>query len=160
MQHEQIDELLKRTLSDFRLSRGEKRIVAGLVEEAERAGFDVDFLRHRAFALARKELRDPEGKKTVDWLEDVIKVLRPRPPEELPRPRVYFSPAGRPTETRKTSSCSKIPVSLANSLRCSSGSGSSSELDRGIRFQRVRHDTIVSHGQAEACTPTTHHTPY
>ena len=92
MQHEQIDELLKRTLSDFRLSRGEKRIVADLAEEAERAGLDLDFLRHRAFALAQEELRDPQSKQVVEWLEDVIKVLRPKPPEEPPRPRVYFSP--------------------------------------------------------------------
>ncbi len=92
MQHQQIDELLKRTLSDFRLSRGEKRIVADLVEEAEKAGLDLDFLRHRAFALAQEELRDPHVKQVVEWLEDVIKVLRPKPPEEPPRPRVYFSP--------------------------------------------------------------------
>lgn len=92
MQHEQIDELLKRTLSDFRLSRGEKRIVADLADEAEKAGLDLDFLRHRAFALVQDELRDPQSKQVVDWLEDVIKVLRPRPAEEPPRPRVYFSP--------------------------------------------------------------------
>lgn len=92
MQHEQIDELLKRTLSDFRLSRGEKRIVADLAEEAERAGLDLDFLRHRAFALAQEELRDPQSKQVVEWLEDVIKVLRPKTPEEPARPRVYFSP--------------------------------------------------------------------
>ncbi len=92
MQHEQIDELLKRTLSDFRLSRGEKRIIAGLAEESERAGLDMDFLRHRAFALAREELRNPEAKQIVEWIEDVVKVLRPKPPKEPPRPRVYFSP--------------------------------------------------------------------
>lgn len=92
MQHEQIDELLKRTLSDFRLSRGEKRIVGDMAAEAERAGLDLDFLRHRAFALAQQELNGPEAKQIVEWLEDVIKVLRARPPEELPRPRVYFSP--------------------------------------------------------------------
>jgi len=92
MQHEQIDQLLKRTLSDFRLSRGEKRIVADLADEAERAGINLDFLRHRAFALGAEELRDPQSKQVLEWLEDVIKVLRPKPPEEPPRPRVYFSP--------------------------------------------------------------------
>ncbi len=92
MQHEQIDELLKRTLSDFRLSRGEKRIVSQLADEAQRAGIDLDFLRHRAFALAQECLADPEARQVVDWLEDVVKVLRPKPPEQPPRPRVYFSP--------------------------------------------------------------------
>ena len=92
MQYEQIDGLLKRTLSDFQLTRGEKRIVADLAEEAERAGIDLDFLRHRAFALAQEELRGPEAKQIVEWLEDVIKVLRPKPPEVPPPPRVYFSP--------------------------------------------------------------------
>ena len=92
MQHEQIDHLLKRTLSDSRLSRGEKRIVGDLADEAEQAGLDLDFLRHRAFALVQNELRDPQSKQVLEWLEDVIKVLRPKPPEEPPRPRVYFSP--------------------------------------------------------------------
>jgi len=92
MQHEQIDELLRRTLADFRLSRGERRIVADMAEEAESAGLDLDFVRHRAFALAQEELRDPTIKQVVEWLEDVIKVLRPKPPKEPPRPRVYFSP--------------------------------------------------------------------
>lgn len=92
MQHEQIDELLKRTLSDFHLSRGEKRIVSQLADEAQRAGIDLDFLRHRAFALAQECLADPEARQVVDWLEDVVKVLRPKPPEQPPRPRVHFSP--------------------------------------------------------------------
>jgi phosphatidylserine/phosphatidylglycerophosphate/cardiolipin synthase-like enzyme len=42
--------------------------------------------------LAQEELRDPKAGQVTEWLEDVIKVLRPRPPKEPPRPRVYFSP--------------------------------------------------------------------
>ena len=56
MQKEQIDDLLKSTLDDFRVSRGEKRILEGIVREHGDSEQQLGFLRHRAFAVARESI--------------------------------------------------------------------------------------------------------
>ena len=92
MQKEQIDDLLKRTLDDFRVSRGEKRILEGMVQEHGDSEQHLGFLRHRAFAVARESIVGPEGIAAMEWLEDVIKVFQPREEPEQNSTQVYFSP--------------------------------------------------------------------
>lgn len=92
MQKEQIDDLLKRTLDDFRVSRGEKRILEGMVQEHGDSEQQLGFLRHRAFAVARESVVGPEGIAAMEWLEDVIKVFQPREEPEQNSTQVYFSP--------------------------------------------------------------------
>lgn len=92
MQKEQIDDLLKRTLDDFRVSRGEKRILEGMVQEHGESEQQLGFLRHRAFAVARESVVGPEGIAAMEWLEDVIKVFQPREEPEQNSTQVYFSP--------------------------------------------------------------------
>lgn len=92
MQKEQIDDLLKRTLDDFRVSRGEKRILEGMVQEHGDSEQQLGFLRHRAFAVARESIVGPEGIAAMEWLEDVIKVFQPREEPEQNSTQVYFSP--------------------------------------------------------------------
>ena len=92
MQKEQIDDLLKSTLDDFRVSRGEKRILEGIVREHGDSEQQLGFLRHRAFAVARESIVGPEGIAAMEWLEDVIKVFQPREEPEQNSTQVYFSP--------------------------------------------------------------------
>ena len=92
MQKEQIDDLLKRTLDDFRVSRGEKRILEGLVREHGDSEQQLGFLRHRAFAVARESIVGPEGIAAMEWLEDVIKVFQSREESDQNSSQVYFSP--------------------------------------------------------------------
>lgn len=91
MKPEQIDDLLQRTLSDFRVSRGEKRILTAMLREQQGDPQKLAFLQHRAFELARQELLSPNAVKVLEWLEDVTKAFKePRP--ELPEIEAYFSP--------------------------------------------------------------------
>jgi phosphatidylserine/phosphatidylglycerophosphate/cardiolipin synthase-like enzyme len=92
MQKQQIDDLLKRTLDDFRVSRGEKRILEGMVHEHGDSEQQLGFLRHRAFAVARESIVGPEGIAAMEWLEDVIKVFQPREEPDQNSSQVYFSP--------------------------------------------------------------------
>ena len=92
MRQEQIDDLLKSTLDDFRVSRGEKRILEGIVREHGDSEQQLGFLRHRAFAVARESIVGPEGIAAMEWLEDVIKVFQPREEPDQNSSQVYFSP--------------------------------------------------------------------
>jgi len=92
MRKEQIDDLLKRTLDDSRVSRGEKRILEGMVREHGDSEQQLGFLRHRAFAVARESIVGPEGIAAMEWLEDVIKVFQPREEPDQNSSQVYFSP--------------------------------------------------------------------
>src|SRR5262245_3266376 len=92
----EIDTLLKQTLSDSRLSPGEKKglvewIHANATDEQNRA-----FARSQTFALARAELPQPEAQTLLGWLEDVLRLLnRPLPGEKPPTVEpsaAYFSP--------------------------------------------------------------------
>jgi phosphatidylserine/phosphatidylglycerophosphate/cardiolipin synthase-like enzyme len=77
MTPQQVDEILRRTLEDRRLSGGEKQalntVLAGLTPDEDR----LAFYRHRAFELAREAVAEPRSRQTLDWLEDVIKLLLP-----------------------------------------------------------------------------------
>jgi len=92
MKPEQIDDLLKRTLSDSRVSRGEKKILTAMVGEQQGDAQKLGFLQHRAFELARQELISPDAIQVLDWLEDVIKAFKEPAPLELPDVDAYFSP--------------------------------------------------------------------
>ena len=92
MRKEQIDDLLKRTFDDSRVSRGEKRILEGMVREHGDSEQQLGFLRHRAFAVARESIVGPEGIAAMEWLEDVIKVFQSREESDQNSSQVYFSP--------------------------------------------------------------------
>lgn len=92
MKPEQIDDLLKRTLSDSRVSRGEKKILTAMVKEQQGDAQKLGFLQHRAFELARQELISPDAIQVLEWLEDVIKAFKEPAPLELPDADAYFSP--------------------------------------------------------------------
>ena len=92
MNEEQIDDLLRRTIADFRVSRGEKKLLAALMKEMGHDEHRLAYLRHRAFEIARKELISPHPKQILDWLEDLVKALQPPAKVAMPDVEVYFSP--------------------------------------------------------------------
>src|SRR5688572_20079439 len=90
MTQQEIDQLLRRTLADGRLSGSEREALAGVV-----AGEDdgrLAFWRSRAFALAREHPSDPRARQALDWLEEAVKALLPRPTAAAPEEGAYFSP--------------------------------------------------------------------
>ena len=92
MKPEQIDELLKRTLDDYKVSRGEKKILDGIVREHGSAPNQLAFLRHRAFDMAREQLMSPDAKGVLDWLEDVVKAFSKTEQGVDDESHVFFSP--------------------------------------------------------------------
>ncbi len=70
-----IDEALRKTLQDRKLSRSERKALGGVLSELQPDERERDLLRSRAFEIAREELATPRGKEVFDWLEDVVKVL-------------------------------------------------------------------------------------
>ncbi|MCA9066118.1 MAG: DUF1669 domain-containing protein [Planctomycetaceae bacterium] len=75
MERTQIEELLRQSLSDGRLSRSEKDVLQQVLEDDAETKHDRNWLRSRAFAIAKESLIDADGKKAIDWLEDVTGLL-------------------------------------------------------------------------------------
>ena len=92
MKPEQIDDILARTLDDFRVSRGEKKLLGDLLKESAAGRYDLAFLRHRAFSLARDRLLTPDSKEVVNWLEEIVKIFEPKVGRSTAESRAYFSP--------------------------------------------------------------------
>lgn len=74
-----LDEVLRETLSDYRLTRGEKRIIAKLASRIANDEHQLALARSQAFKLLREELQDPKALEVVAWLEGVMKALQPPP---------------------------------------------------------------------------------
>lgn len=109
MKIEEVDRILKSTLDDLKLSRGERQALKQVA-----ADLDADkraFLRNRAFVVAREALATESAPEIFEWIEDVIKALD-LPPE--PRTRsdmaVHFSPGP---------ACLDCIVELTNEARTS-----------------------------------------
>ena len=92
MPSDEFDRILKHTLSDYRVSRGERRVLGSVLEEMGADEDKLAFLRHRAFKIARNEVMGPEADAVLNWLEDVVKILQPKSDASTPSPRAYFSP--------------------------------------------------------------------
>ncbi len=92
MSQSKIARILKHTLADHRLSRGERRAVGNLLQQLDADERQLAVMRHQAFDIARDETSDPEAKQVLDWLEDVAKLLLPQTVAEVAPDRAYFSP--------------------------------------------------------------------
>ena len=89
---DEIDAWLTRSLDDSRLSRNERQALA-LSSASQGVKPDLEAVRHRAFELARARLEQPTDRAVLDWLEDVIKVIRQSPsPVRQTVAEAYFSP--------------------------------------------------------------------
>ncbi len=78
MEKEQLLSMLKQTLSDYRLSRGEKKTIKEFVQHYFSEEHELAVLRSEAFDIARQELISSESKEVLDWLEEVLKVFVPQ----------------------------------------------------------------------------------
>lgn len=93
MKDEDFDNILRRTLDDGKLSRGERRVLESNLEGADDA--TLARLRARAFEVAREATQGTRQQAVLGWLEDVNKVLLGNPVHEAPpQPMAesFFSP--------------------------------------------------------------------
>ena len=92
MDQEQLDRILRHTLDDHRLSRGERRVLKTTLLELDLDPRELAALRHRAFEIAREKLIDPESVAVVEWLEEAVKIMLPQAPPRQPPSEAHFSP--------------------------------------------------------------------
>ena len=86
-----IEQVLKQTLTDFRISRSEKKALKNQLEDWERRG-QLPYVRNCAFEIAKAELIDPDSKDVIGWLEDVVKILTPSNQAAQAESTALFSP--------------------------------------------------------------------
>jgi len=91
---EGIDEILRTTLEDLRLSRGEKRALGEVLADLHGDAEEMAYLCHRAFELARDHVTGRENLLVLEWIEQVAKVIRTSACSAGRRARadVYFTP--------------------------------------------------------------------
>lgn len=87
----EIDEMLAQTLADSRLSRGEKKALRQVIEDADLDTEQLGYIRHRVFELARAEAPRTRDRELIDWIEEAVKVFQPRV-EAAGSTAVYTSP--------------------------------------------------------------------
>ncbi len=89
-----IKDALQITLNDHRMSRGEKRAMAKVIEQHVKTDHELSHARSVLFELARQELTDPQALKIMDWVEEACKVLAERPdPSKALKSEAFFSPS-------------------------------------------------------------------
>jgi len=91
---DEVDEILRQTLEDERLSRGEKQALTALFTDHRDDHQRLAFFRHRAFEIARRALEGSMTARVITWLEDVVKALAvAAEPDAGPRlAEAHFSP--------------------------------------------------------------------
>jgi len=77
---QQVRTMLKQTLDDRRLTRGERSAMTRILEHVDPDQHALALYRSVAFDLARESLVDPTAIETLDWLEEVVKVLQASDP--------------------------------------------------------------------------------
>ena len=94
MSAEQIEEAIKTTFLDHRLTRGERKGLSQVIEQCTGDEQAIAVARSYAFDLAREQISGPEGAAAIDWLEDVMKVLAPMHVGQHgeDHPEAFFSP--------------------------------------------------------------------
>ena len=89
---DELDRILRHTLSDLRVSRGEKRVLKKVIEEMGLDRQQLSKLRHQAFEIARSEVISPNAAGVLDWLEEIVKILQEHPDEKAIKSEAHFSP--------------------------------------------------------------------
>lgn len=92
---QQMQEILKQSLTDERLSRAER---STLIQHLTEADFPPDQLaqfRRLAFEQARNVIDATNGPLIIEWLEDITKILQPTNSEQAEElAEAWFSPDG------------------------------------------------------------------
>jgi phosphatidylserine/phosphatidylglycerophosphate/cardiolipin synthase-like enzyme len=87
----ELEEMLRRTLDDRRLSRAEKKVLAEIFETLELDDDKRALWRHTALTVARRQLPDPRAAAVLEWFADVSKLLVSPPARETVA-EAHFSP--------------------------------------------------------------------
>jgi phosphatidylserine/phosphatidylglycerophosphate/cardiolipin synthase-like enzyme len=75
----EVEQLLRDSAEDSRLSRGERRSLSGLLARVVESAEDAAFVRNRAFDIAREGDLAQEGHTLLGWLEGVMKAVPSAP---------------------------------------------------------------------------------
>ena len=73
---QEIKRLLAQTLDDCRMSRGERRALADVLDELDPSDRLLAVYRSVAFDLAREALSNGEAHSVLDWLEEAVKLFQ------------------------------------------------------------------------------------
>jgi phosphatidylserine/phosphatidylglycerophosphate/cardiolipin synthase-like enzyme len=94
MKPDEIDAILRATLADAKLSRGERQAVSAILADLGADRGIVADVRARAFRAARGAIEDRHAGAVLDWLEEVVRLLESRGRPEAPpaRAEAWFSP--------------------------------------------------------------------
>jgi phosphatidylserine/phosphatidylglycerophosphate/cardiolipin synthase-like enzyme len=93
MNTEELDQALRATLEDGRLSRAERQALSEVLRETPLDVARLSQLRARAFALARERTASPGSLELLGWLEELMKLLAHlEAPSAAGASRAYFSP--------------------------------------------------------------------
>ncbi len=94
MTNPRVDDILRGTLEDFKISRGEKHVLKELLSDAKPTSQQLAFIRSRAFEMARDDVLGPQARGAIDWLEAIVKILDVDDSQaaEQTRFEAFFSP--------------------------------------------------------------------
>ncbi len=93
MDTEELDEALRGTLGDGRLSRTERQALTKVLQDMPLDRPRLAQLRSRAFALAKERTTEPRALEALDWVEELVKVLAHlEAPVAAATSRACFSP--------------------------------------------------------------------
>ena len=93
MNTEELDQALRATLDDGRLSRAERQALNEVLQETPLDAARLGQLRARAFALARERTTEPRALEALSWVEDLLKLLAHlEEPTRAGVAHVHFSP--------------------------------------------------------------------
>lgn len=93
MDPKRLKTMLRQTLDDFRLSRGERQALTRILEHVQLSEQSLSLYRQVAFELAREVANEANRDDLLSWLEDVCRVLQTAATDsEAPRAEALFSP--------------------------------------------------------------------
>lgn len=75
MDDARLQEILRQTLSDKRLSRGEQQALRAVLADEAPDDRMLDHIRARAFHIAAEEMTDAASRLALHWLEELIRIL-------------------------------------------------------------------------------------
>ena len=95
MQPEELQSLLKQSLEDLILSRGERQALRQVLEDIAPAPNQIAQIRHMIFETARAKVDQRDAGLVLDWLEELMKLLQAQgaAETEILSPESHFSPS-------------------------------------------------------------------
>jgi len=100
-----VDQALKGTLEDHKLSRSERKALNQVLTDLGGDGDTLRYVRNQAFEMAKGEMETRDAAMVLEWLEGVVRAVDgQRQDEPESSAQVYFSP-GDECRNQVTSLC-------------------------------------------------------